>query len=52
MWTSESVACTRTMTGAKIVFFGINTAEDYKKARDLGADAVFTDDPALLTQKK
>lgn len=49
MWTEESVACTRAMTdGAKIVFFGINTVADYQQASELGADAVFSDNPSLL----
>ena len=53
MWTEESVACTRTATnGAGIVFFGINTAEDYQRASELGANAVFSDNPSLLVAQK
>lgn len=53
MWTDESVACTRTATnGAGIVFFGINTVEDYRRASELGANAVFSDNPPLLVAQK
>ncbi|MDO8494353.1 MAG: glycerophosphodiester phosphodiesterase, partial [Deltaproteobacteria bacterium] len=50
MWTPESVKCSRRMTGAKLVFFGVNTRETYARARQLGADAVFTDDVATVKQ--
>lgn len=33
---------------AHLVMFGINTVEDYKKASELKADAVYTDNPQLL----
>lgn len=50
LWTPESVACTKRMTeGAQIVFFGINTPDDYRKSAEFGADAVFSDDPAALS---
>lgn len=51
-WTPESVECTRRVTGGKLVFFGVNTPEDYARARALGADAVFTDDPLKLLPLK
>lgn len=31
-----------------LVMFGVNTVEDYKKANELKADAVYTDNPQLL----
>lgn len=53
MWTDEGIACTRAATnGAGLVFFGVNTAEDYKRASALGANAVFSDNPSLLMQLK
>jgi glycerophosphoryl diester phosphodiesterase len=53
LWSDESVVCTRASThGAGIVFFGINTAEDYRRASELGADAVFSDNPSLLVTAK
>lgn len=36
----------------KIVLFGINTAEDYKAAAEIGADAVMTDAPTLLVNAR
>lgn len=33
---------------AHLVMFGINTVEDYKKASELKADAVYTDNPQVL----
>lgn len=33
-----------------IVMFGINTVDDYKKAIELGADAVYSDNPKALFQ--
>ena len=53
MWNLESLSCTRSMTsGARIVFFGINTVEDYQRASGLDADAVFSDNPSLLIGQK
>lgn len=51
LWSPESLQCTKMMTGATIVFFGINNAESYEKARRFGADAVFTDIPGVLKTK-
>lgn len=36
----------------KIFLFGINTKEDYKKAVELGVDAVLTDAPSILIKEK
>jgi glycerophosphoryl diester phosphodiesterase len=53
LWNEESVNCARLMThGAHIVFFGINTPEDYETALRLGADAVYTDNPVALLNLK
>ncbi len=47
-WDKEAVDCFRKNTNAHIIFFGINTPEDYKKAKELGADGVMVDSPALF----
>jgi len=52
VWTPDTIRCTRHMTGAKIVFFGINTPADFTAARRLGANAVFSDDPEALLPAK
>lgn len=48
VWTTDTVTCTRTQTQAQLVFFGINTAVDYARARALGANFVYTDDFTTL----
>lgn len=54
MWSPESMACTARMTeSARIVFFGIDTPALYEKARQLGAFAVYSNNPmALLDYRK
>ncbi|AHM72544.2 glycerophosphodiester phosphodiesterase family protein [Yersinia hibernica] len=47
-WDKEAVDCFRKNTNAHIIFFGINTPEDYKKAKELGADGVMVDSPILF----
>lgn len=48
-WSPDAVACVRKMApNAKIVFFGVNTEAQFRDADELGADAVYTDDPVLL----
>lgn len=47
-WDKEAVDCFRKNTNAHIIFFGINTLEDYKKAKELGADGVMVDSPAIF----
>lgn len=47
-WDKEAVDCFRKNTNAHIIFFGINTPEDYKKAKKLGADGVMVDSPILF----
>lgn len=47
-WDKEAVDCFRKNTNAHIIFFGINTLEDYKKAKKLGADGVMVDSPAMF----
>lgn len=38
--------CFRSQGKAHIIFFGINSAEDYRTAKELGADGVMVDSPA------
>ncbi|MGT3281673.1 glycerophosphodiester phosphodiesterase family protein [Yersinia enterocolitica] len=45
-WDKEAVDCFRKNTNAHIIFFGINTPEDYKKAKELGANGVMVDSPS------
>ncbi|MDA5545792.1 glycerophosphodiester phosphodiesterase family protein [Yersinia rochesterensis] len=45
-WDKEAVDCFRKNTNAHIIFFGINTPEDYHKAKELGANGVMVDSPA------
>ncbi|MGP2544185.1 glycerophosphodiester phosphodiesterase family protein [Yersinia sp. 2541 StPb PI] len=47
-WDKEAMDCFRRNTNAHIIFFGINTPEDYKKARELQANGVMVDSPALF----
>ena len=50
-WNVSSVECTRRMAPkSKIVFFGINTMEDYFTAAELGADAVYSDFPRRIVR--
>lgn len=44
-WDKEAVDCFRKNTNAHIIFFGINTPEDYQKAKELGANGVMVDSP-------
>ncbi|HDL6963823.1 TPA: glycerophosphodiester phosphodiesterase [Yersinia enterocolitica] len=45
-WDKEAVDCFRKNTNAHIIFFGINTPEDYNKAKELGANGVMVDSPS------
>lgn len=47
-WDKEAVDCFRKNANAHIIFFGINTPEDYQKAKELGANGVMVDSPALF----
>lgn len=38
--------CFKKNSNSKILLIGINSAEDYQLAKDLGADYVMTDSPA------
>ncbi len=42
----EAMDCFRSQDKAHIIFFGINSAEDYRTAKELGADGVMVDSPA------
>lgn len=49
IWTEAGVKRLRKkFPEVKIVIFGINTLEDYKKAEALGAYAIYSDNPTLL----
>jgi glycerophosphoryl diester phosphodiesterase len=49
VWTEPGIKRVRTkLPSASIVMFGINTVEDYQKAVDLDASAVYTDNPSAL----
>ena len=45
-WDKEAMDCFRSQGKAHIIFFGINSAEDYRTAKELGADGVMVDSPA------
>lgn len=44
-WDREALQCVKQNPHNKVVLFGINTAEDYRQATALGADAVLVDSP-------
>lgn len=48
LWTPQAMACVRRAPGAKVVMFGINSAQAYGAAHELGADAVMVDSPASV----
>ncbi|EPL3843520.1 glycerophosphodiester phosphodiesterase family protein [Klebsiella aerogenes] len=45
-WDKEAMDCFRSQGQAHIIFFGINSADDYRTAKELGADGVMVDSPA------
>ena len=45
-WDKEAMDCFRSQGQAHIIFFGINSAENYRTAKELGADGVMVDSPA------
>lgn len=45
-WDKEAMDCFRSQGKAHIVFFGINSADDFRTASELGADGVMVDSPA------
>ena len=48
-WDANKIKRIRSkLPNAHFVMFGINTVEDYRKATELGANAVFTDAPVAL----
>ncbi|WP_051942498.1 glycerophosphodiester phosphodiesterase family protein [Streptacidiphilus rugosus] len=49
-WDERSVDCFRGDGGVTLVFFGVNTPEDYLTAWHLGADAVMADSPRRMVQ--
>ena len=47
LWTRKAMGCVR-REPVKVVMFGIETAEDYRTARALGADAVMSNSPRKM----
>ena len=47
LWTRKAMDCVR-REPVKVVMFGIETAEDYRTARTLGADAVMSNSPRKM----
>lgn len=45
-WDKEAVDCFRSQGNAHLIFIGVNSEEDYQKAKTLGADGVLVDSPA------
>ncbi|WP_016606907.1 glycerophosphodiester phosphodiesterase, partial [Yersinia pestis] len=46
VWNQQAMDCFKKNSNSKILLIGINSAEDYQLAKDLGADYVMTDSPA------
>ena len=44
-WDKEAMDCFRSAGAAQVILFGVNTAADYRRARELGADGVLVDSP-------
>lgn len=51
-WDKEAVACFKQNKDSKIILFGINSKEDFLKAKELGADGVMVDSPAFFRDLK
>ncbi|MGY4730796.1 glycerophosphodiester phosphodiesterase family protein [Burkholderia pyrrocinia] len=47
-WTASSVACFRQSPQVKVVAFGVNTTDAYRRATCLGVDAVMVDSPRTM----
>ncbi|MCW4782052.1 glycerophosphodiester phosphodiesterase family protein [Enterobacter chuandaensis] len=45
-WDKEAIDCFRSQGNAHLIFIGVNSEEDYQKAKTLGADGVLVDSPA------
>ena len=45
-WDKEAVDCFRSQGNAHLNFIGVNSEEDYQKAKTLGAEGVLVDSPA------
>lgn len=48
LWTPKAMDCVRRASATKVVMFGINSAQAYREAHALGADAVMVDSPASV----
>ena len=51
-WTPAAVRCFTSRGDVHIVAFGVDSAEDYRRAAALGLDAVMTDSPKLMRVQK
>jgi len=53
LWDENSIACTKRLKNnqQKIFFFGINNFENYIQAQELGAYAVFSDNPVAIIKE-
>ncbi|BFI63405.1 glycerophosphoryl diester phosphodiesterase [Yersinia pseudotuberculosis] len=49
-WDKEAMDCFRKNANAHIILFGINTQDDYKKAKELQANGVMVDSPAQFKE--
>lgn len=50
-WDKEAMDCFRSHGEARIIFFGVNTPEDYQKALELNADGVMVDAPSQFSSR-
>lgn len=51
-WDKEAMACFRSHGEAHILFFGVNSPQDYEKAVELNADGVMVDAPSQFSARK
>jgi glycerophosphoryl diester phosphodiesterase len=49
-WDERAIDCFRHRGGVTLVFFGVDTCQDYMTAWRLGADAVMTDSPQRMVR--
>lgn len=51
-WDKEAIQCFKQNKGSKIILFGVNSKEDFLKAKELGADGVMVDSVKLFKDLK
>ncbi len=49
MWSPAAVGCYRKDPGARVLAFGVNSADDYRAAACMGVDAVLVDSPVAMS---